>query len=70
MWAIGVFPAAPIPVGGFGYGLAVNPAALIVLPGFGIADLNGEFRMPFPATSYPTGQVIAQGLFVAMKYFA
>jgi hypothetical protein len=63
VWALGIAPAAPLPLGGFGYGLALNPALILVLPGFGITGAQGELKMRFPATTYPTGSVYLQALF-------
>ncbi len=48
-----------------GYGLSINPSAMILLPGFSIADASGEARMSFPAQTYVTGIVLAQALFVS-----
>ena len=64
IWALGIGASSPISFSGMHYGFALNPSLFIVLPGFGIADPNGELRMAFPATAYPTGTIYVQGLFV------
>lgn len=52
IWAIGALPGSPIPIPPLLYGLALNPAAMLLLPGFSITHASGEFHMPIPASSY------------------
>lgn len=63
IWALGLAPISPIPLGGFGYGFGLNPGLMLVMPGFGIADPSGVFRMSLPATTYPTASIYVQALF-------
>lgn len=64
VWALGVAPAAaPIPIGSFQYGLAINPSVLLIVPGFTILGADGSFVLPIPASSYPLGNIYVQALF-------
>ena len=54
--------AAPAPIPGFLYGLALHPATVVLLPGFTILPASGEFRFPIPAANY-VGPIYAQALF-------
>ena len=65
LWAVGIAPAAaPLPISGMHYGLAIDPAVLLVLPGATILDPSGQWRLPFPATDTPVS-VYLQALFVS-----
>ncbi len=62
---IGVVPTTPIPLLGMGYGLAMDPSAMMAVSTMGILNPNGEVRMPFPALRYGSGSVLAQALFIS-----
>jgi hypothetical protein len=65
VWALGVAPITPIPLGGFGYGFGLNPGLMMMLPGFGMPSADGVFKMSFPATTYPTGLIYVQAVFAS-----
>ncbi len=62
IWALSGFTGPPVGWPGFLYGLALNPAALIMMPGIAITSPSGESRLPIPATPY-MGPAYAQAAF-------
>lgn len=65
LWVVGAAPtAAPIALGGFGFGLRVDPSLYLVMPGFAVAAADGEFRLPLPAAKYRI-PLYLQALFVS-----
>jgi IPT/TIG domain len=63
LWALGIGESAPVALPGIHYGLALNPAVLLILPGLSITSARGEFVLPFAATTYPTGTLFVQAVF-------
>ncbi len=61
VFAIGLGQAAPTPMGGFRYGLALNPLIFFVFP---ILDPSGEFRLAIPSSPW-MGPLFAQALFTS-----
>ena len=66
-WVASFGPVQPLAIPGFLYGLALNPAVLLFLPGFQILPASGEFRFPIPATGYAAGSIYVQALFATQN---
>jgi IPT/TIG domain len=63
VWALGIGESAPLQLPGIHHGFALNPSFFIILPGVPITAADGEFLLPFPATTYPTGTIFIQAMF-------
>ncbi|MCA8957240.1 MAG: hypothetical protein KDC87_14285 [Planctomycetes bacterium] len=59
--ALGIGTGPPIRLGAIRYGLALNPAVLVILAALPI-PATGEFRLPVPAAAW-VGPLYAQALF-------
>lgn len=65
MWAMGIAQGPPMSFTGVHFGFAIAPPTFIIYSGFTIKRDDGELRLPFQATQYPTGLIYLQALFLS-----
>lgn len=65
VWALGIVQGPPIPLAGAHFGFAIAPPSFIIYSGFAITRADGELRLSFPPTQYPTGLIYLQALFLS-----